>query len=56
MEVLAENWSKLTTPESIAKAFRRCGISNEGLSFEWMQKDKMAAQPWGLGKICGGNF
>ena len=43
MEVLAEIWDKWTTPESIVKAFRRCGISKDGLSIDWMQKEKMAA-------------
>ena len=43
MEVLSEVWQTWTTPESIIKAWKRCGISTTGLSYEWMQQDKLAA-------------
>ena len=43
MEILADVWKNWTTAESIVKAWKRCGISSEGLSYEWMQQDKLAA-------------
>ena len=43
MEVLSEVWQTWATPESIIKAWKRCGISSNGLSYEWMQQDKLTA-------------
>ena len=43
LEILADVWKNWTTAESIVKAWRRCGISSEGLSYEWMQQDKLTA-------------
>ena len=37
---MCKNW---TTAESIVKAWKRCGISSQGLSYQWMQQDKLAA-------------
>ena len=43
MEVLADIWDKWTNTEAIIKSFKRCGISKDGLSIEWMQQEKMGA-------------
>ena len=43
MEVLSEVWKTWTTSASIIKAWKRCGISSTGLSYEWMQQDKLEA-------------
>ena len=43
MEVLSDIWNTWTTKISIIKAWKRCGISADGLSYEWMQQDKLAA-------------
>ena len=43
MEILADVWKNWTTKESVIKAWKRCGISAEGLSYEWMQQDKLKA-------------
>ena len=40
MTILANKWDKWTTKEKIRNAARRVGISSEGLSIEWMQKEK----------------
>ena len=43
MQLLADIWDTWTNAEAIIKAFKRCGISKDGLSVEWMQQDKMEA-------------
>ena len=40
MTILADVWPTWTTRESLIKAGKRVGISNEGLSVEFMQQDK----------------
>ena len=40
MTILADVWPTSTTRESLIKAGKRVGISNEGLSVEFMQQDK----------------
>ena len=40
MNILAEIWNEWATPERIKKAGRRVGVSQEGLSVDWMDQDK----------------
>ena len=42
LDILASIWSKWVTKESIVKAGKRVGISEEGLNWQWMQTDKFA--------------
>ena len=43
MTILGEIWPTWVTEEGIKNAFRKCGISIEGLSADWMQQDKFLA-------------
>ena len=40
MRILAMMWPTWASPDTIKKAFKRCGVSKEGLSIENMQQDK----------------
>ena len=42
LDILASIWSKRVTKESIVKAGKRVGISEEGLNWQWMQTYKFA--------------
>ena len=42
MTILADVWSTWTNSLSLQKAGKRVGVSNTGLSVEWMQKEKFA--------------
>ena len=43
MEILGKIWRKWTTRESLVKAAKRVGISEEGLNVDWMQTEKFIA-------------
>ena len=40
MNILAKIWDQCARPERICKAGKRVGVSKDGLSVKWMDKNK----------------
>ena len=43
MITLAGMWGEFSSNESVINAFHRVGVSKDGLSIHWMQKEKFKA-------------
>ena len=44
MNLLSEIWNEWATPESIQKAGKKVGITEEGLDIDWMIKPNLNVQ------------